>query len=287
MTSDPAIEPWQPLPDGAGTVLAVAGDVRVAAQSGRLRAWRGLRPLWQVEVGEPNPARPTVLADRVLWGPFAVDLDTGAVTDVPFARPAAGFAQTAHAWSSDGTVAVAAGRRRDRAGSPRPAAAWLLGDAGPITLWSGVDVPPVAVFADPRLVVVGHRHPEVHNTEGVLLRSLDGVTSAQRIDGHAGRLLVVEAGALSVWDPAAGTLLGRLRGGWVDACLTPDGALVLAADMAGNLCRLTVASGLLDNVEIPADGPVVGVATDGEVLLASFARLPALRVREFAGFGHA
>ena len=131
MTADPALTPWQALPDGAGTVLAVAGDVRVAAQSGRLRAWRGLDPLWSVEVGEPNPARPTVLADRVLWGPYAVDLDTGSVTDVPFARPPAGYAQTAHAWSADGSLAVAAGRRRDRGGSAPPAAAWLLGDPVP------------------------------------------------------------------------------------------------------------------------------------------------------------
>jgi hypothetical protein len=32
-------------------------------------------------------------------------------------------------------------------------------------------------------------------------------------------------------------------------------------------------------VEVPADGPVIGVATDGQVLFASFAGLPALRVR--------
>jgi hypothetical protein len=279
VTPDSAVTPWQALPDGAGTVLAVAGDVRVAAQSGRLRAWRGLSPAWSVEVGEANQARPTVVADRVLWGPYAVDVDTGAVTVLPFARPPAGYAQTAHAWSADGSLAVAAGRRRDRGGSVPPAAAWLLGESGPQTLWSGSDVPPQAVFVDPALVVVGHRNPEVDGTDGTPLRTLDGVTSAQRIDGRAGRLLVVEAGLLSVWDPARGSLLGRRSGGWVDACLTPDGDLVLAADMAGKLLRLSVAAGLVGEVEVPADGPVIGVATDGQVLFASFAGLPALRVR--------
>ena len=36
--------PWQALPDGVGTVVAVTGEIRVAAQAGRLRAWRGLDP---------------------------------------------------------------------------------------------------------------------------------------------------------------------------------------------------------------------------------------------------
>ena len=69
------------------------------------------------------------------------------------------------------------------------------------------------------------------------------------------------------------------KGGWVDACLTPDGESVLAADMAGNLHLMSVAAGLRGGVEYPADAPVIGVATDGRVLLAAFARLPGLRER--------
>ncbi len=269
---------WQALPDGVGTVLAIAGDVRVAAQAGRLRAWRGLDPIWQAEAGQPNPAVPTILADEVRWGPCAINLHTGAVSEVPWARPATGYVQTAHAWSPDGSMAVAAGRREDPGGSSPPAAAWLLGPSGPTTLWSGADVPPLAMFVDPPLVVVGHRHPDVHRPDGTLVRSLDGVTSAQRIDGHAGRLLVVEAGLLSVWEPSTGTLLRHAPGTWVDACITPDGETVVAADMAGNLHRLAATTGGGDAVETSAD-PVIGVATDGQTLLASFARLPGLRVR--------
>ncbi len=148
-------------------------------------------------------------------------------------------------------------------------------------------MPPVAVFTDPDLVVVGHRNPDVRALDGRWLRSLDGMTPAQRIDGRAGRLLVVEAGSLSVWDPVTGALLGRRSGGWVDACLTPDGESVLAADMAGDLHRLSVAAGLVGGILVPADGPVIGVATDGEVLFASFARMPALRVRALAVSGAA
>jgi hypothetical protein len=269
---------WQALPDGVGTVLAVRGDVRIAAQSGRLRAWRGLEPRWVAEVDSPNPAQPTVLADRVLWGPYAVDLDSGAVTELPFARVPAGYVQTAHAWSPDGSLAAAAGRRLDPGGSSAPAAAWALGRSGASILWSGADVPPLAVLVEPPFIVVGHRNPDVHSVDGTLLRSLDGVASPQRLDGASGRLLVVEAGLLSVWDPSSGVLLGRAPGTWVDACLTPDGETVVAADMAGTIHRLPVATGLRGGVDEPADGPAIGVATDGRELLASFAGLPGLRV---------
>ena len=269
---------WQALPDGVGTVLAIAGDISVAAQSGRLRAWRGLTPIWQAEVPDPNPARPAILADRVLWGPYSVDLPTGTVTDLPFARPPAEYGQTAHAWSADGSLAVAAGRRQDAGGSSPPAAAWLLARSGPTTLWAGADVPPLAVFVDPPLVAVGHRNPDVHAIDGTLLRSLDGVTSPQRIDGHGGRLLAVEAALLSVWESQSGSLLRRMPGTWVDACLTPDGETVVAADMAGNLHRLRVADREGD-VEDQAADPVMAVATDGRTLLAAFAHLPGLRLR--------
>ena len=140
-------------------------------------------------------------------------------------------------------------------------------------------MPPVAVCLDLPFVVVGHRNPDVYSLDGALLRSLEGVTSPPRIDGQAGRLLVVEAGLLSVWELVSGSLLGRAPGTWVDACLTPDGETVLAADMAGRLQRMPVADGLRSAGEVPADGPVMAVATDGRVLLASFAQLPGLRVR--------
>ncbi len=117
---------WAAVPGGVGSVLAVAGDVRVAAEISRLRAWRGLVPLWLAEAPEQNPARPTILADRVCWGPYAADLDTGALTEIPFARPPQGYLATAHAWSPDGSAAVAAGRRRDPGGSAPAVAAWRL-----------------------------------------------------------------------------------------------------------------------------------------------------------------
>lgn len=273
---------WQALPDGVGTVLAVAGDVFVAAQAGRLRAWRGRTPLWLAEVADANPARPTILAERVLWGPYAVATRSGEVTEIAYARPPVGYLQTAHAWSADGSVAIAAGRRRDPGGSGPSAAAWLLTPDGHVPLWSADDVPPTALFIDRDVAIVGHRDPGMYAMDSLLLRSLATATPPQRIDARAGRILLVEAGSLSVRDRSDGSLLGRLEGGWMDACLTPDGTEVLAADLVGNLVRLTVGTGVADTVPEALDDPLTGVATDGSVLLGSFSYPPGLRFRSLA-----
>ena len=271
---------WAALPGGVGSVLAVAGDVRVAAELSRLRAWRGLVPLWLAEAPEQNPGRPTIVADRVCWGPYAVDLDTGGLTEIPFARPAQGYLATAHAWSPDGSAAVAAGRRRDPGGSAPVVAAWRLDPTGPTTLWSGDDVPAVSVAVDGDIAVVGHRDPVVHGAGATLSRVLNAPTPPQRIDIRSARLLLVGSCELSVWDLGTGTLLGRTSGTWMDACLTPDGETVLAVDMSGRLVRLTASDGLRAATVEPQDTPMTAVATDGHVLLAAFAGLPGLRVRE-------
>lgn len=270
---------WQPLPGGVGTTLAVEGDVLVAAQAGRLRAWQGRTALWLAEVGDANPARPTVLADRILWGPYAVNVRSGNVADLPYARPPDDYVQTAHAWSADGSTAIAAGRRKDRGGAGAATAAWLLSREGRVPLWAADDVAPSAVFVDRELAVVGHRDTGVYARDGVPLRSLATATPPQRIDARRGRILLVEAGCLSVWDGSDGTLLGRGEGGWVDACLTPDGETVLAADMAGSLVRLTVGAGLADAAAETLPDPLTGVATDGSVIFGAFAYPPGLRVR--------
>ena len=282
MTTGNATNSWAALPGGVGSVLAVAGAVRVAAEISRLRAWRGLTPLWLAEAPEQNPARPTILADRVCWGHYAVDLGTGALDEIPFARPPEEYRTTAHAWSPDGSVAVAAGRRRDPASSAPPVAAWRLDTTGPTTLWSGDDVPPVAVAVDGATAVVGHRDPVVYSADANPPKVLSAPTPPQRIGIRSAMLLLVGSGELSVWDLATGALLGRTTGTWMDACLTPDGRTVLAVDMSGRLVRMPVAVNLGIATVEPQDSPMTAVATDGNVLLAAFAGLPGLRVRELS-----
>jgi hypothetical protein len=280
VTAETTPDRWTGLPDGAGSVLAVAGEIRVAAQLSRLRGWRGLVPLWLVEVPEQNPARPTILSDRVCWGPYSINLQSGAVEEVPFALLPSHYLQTAHAWSPDGSVAIAAGRRKDPGRSVPAVAAWRLDPGGPTTLWSGDDVPPVAVAIDGDVAVVGHRDPVVHAAGGGPATTLPAPTPPQRIDIRSGRLLLVGSGELSVWDLATGAVLGRAGGLWVDGCLTPDGGTVLAVEMSGSLVRLLALDKLRTAIVDVQETPMTAIATDGDVLFGAFAGLPGLGVRK-------
>ena len=267
---------WTALPEGTGTVLAVSGERCAAAESGRLRLWRGLRGPVVAQVLKANPARPLVLADRVLWGPYAMGLD-GSVTELTWAAVPGDYRQSAHAWSTDGRRAVAAGRRIDPAGTGPENAVWLMSASSSVLVWEGSGVPPAAVgFAGPT-VVVGAGAPELVDEQGHPIGPLDGGTPATRLDSRSGRLLVVESGRLTVWD--GDRQVAARSGFWLDACLTPSGEEILAVGGDGILIRLAVAAGLPDVESISADAPVTGIATDGESVLASFNGLPALRLR--------
>jgi hypothetical protein len=270
---------WSVLPDGVGTVLAVSGERVVAAESGRLRAWQGDRVQWVAQVPEPNPARPRLLPDRVLWGPYSIAWSDGAVTPLPAARPPAGYRQTAHAWSADGATAVLAGGLQDRSSSAPPAAAWLA-EADRVELWSAADLPPVAVAVWSDAVLVGHRSPQPQQLDGrpgPLLDAAAAVVPAQRIDRGGDVLLLVTPGELAVFALSSGALIGAAPGWWVDGCVTPDGRTVIGVAGGGELLAYDVGDGLLPRaLPSPADD-AVAVATDGTSLVAAFRRPPGLR----------
>ncbi len=267
---------WTALPEGTGTVLAVSDGLCAAADAGRLRLWRGFSGPVMAQISSANPARPLVLSDRVLWGPYAIGVD-GSVTELTWAAVPGDYRQSAHAWSTDGRRAVAAGRRIDPAGTGPENAVWLMSASSSLLLWEGSGVPPAAVgFAGPT-VVVGAGAPELIDDQGHPIARLDGRTPATRLDTQSGRLLVVESGQLTVWD--ADRSVAARSGFWLDACLTSDGEEILAVTGDGTLVRLAVASGLPHVESIPADAPITGIATDGESVLASFNGPAALQIR--------
>ncbi|MFV0457764.1 MAG: hypothetical protein ACK5MT_03195 [Actinomycetales bacterium] len=67
---------WRTLPHGVGTRLAIAGQVCVAAESGRIRWWGAEQLLGVREVGTANPASP-----RVLLGPDASGISPSGTGD--------------------------------------------------------------------------------------------------------------------------------------------------------------------------------------------------------------
>jgi hypothetical protein len=267
---------WTELPDGAGTVLAGAGEWTVATQSGRLRAWREATPTVTVEVPAANAGRPTIVGARALWGAFSIDLVDGTFEHIPAAAPDDGYLQTAHAWSRDGAVAVCAASLLEPDGRT-PSAVWLSDGQSRTSLWSGHDVAPKALCATESAVIVGHRSPDVYTHDATLLRTLDGVTSPLRLDARAGRLLVVESSTLTVWDLGPGARVAQASGAWIDACLTPDGRSLLAVDSAGRLRLHEVTDALPAVRDVAADAPVVAVsATDGHIV-AGFNAVPVIR----------
>jgi hypothetical protein len=272
---------WSALDGGTGTVLAVAGEVAIAAQLGTLTVWSDGEPAVTIHAEVPNPARPRVVGRRVHWGPHVVDLDNGTHDRlVPTGDVLPGYAQTAHAWARGGDAAMVAGRWTDPAGHPRAVAALVDGDgARPTMIWEAREDAPVALWVGDATGVVGTRSPEVVDRAGRLVRVLTGTSAPFRIDGDGAgaRLLVAEHATLGVWNLADGELLGRCSGTFVDAALTPDGRRVVTVDFSGRMRVHAVAPELPLVTELDSDDPALAVAVTDDRIVAAFAAMPAIR----------
>jgi hypothetical protein len=231
--------------------------------------------------GAPDPFS----GERVLWGAAVLDLATGRLeslaglraavvgTSAPPARP--GFAPpgsqvSCYAWSPDGSVVLVA---RQETGPPQAvtASAALHHPGGEVLaeLWHGNDLSPVAAWVGPSLAALGTRQSQVLGHDGSHRAELDGTTPPVRIEasGDERRLLVVENHRLRLWDTVSWSPVGTAAGQWLDAALTPDGALVVAVDFAGTLHALDQT--LSPSTPLPAPGRVDGVAvTDDRIAVA-------------------
>lgn len=286
---DPASEEsWQPLPDGAGTALAVSGNIAAAADPGWLRVWRDGVRVAEVAADAPTPGRPQIVGDRVHWGPTVVRLG-GAADEVQVEAygqvgPPEGYVATAYGWSPDGLILAGAAHRLSTTGSEPPSVVWCcdLGSGERTVIWSGADVAPTTLDVG-NVIVVGHRRPTVHDSAGRLLATLPEGIAPLRIEVIEARpadlVLVAEATRLLVCT-VAGDLVGVRDGLFVDGAWAPgDPPAVLAVDFAGQLIEYAVAPGL--PVLRPRSAPdrVLTVTADAERVLAAFAFPPGLRTQ--------
>jgi hypothetical protein len=271
---------WNPLEGGAGTLLAACGTITAAAQVGELTLWSQEVVVSRTAAGAANPARPRIIGDRAYWGPYVVEVDSGApgARLTPPAPP--GYEQTAHAWAPDGRAAVVAARRTGPGGRS-PAVVALLDSSGGQTavLWEADDLAPTALAFGPDHVVIGTRGPRVFDRAGRPVRTLPADTAPFRIDVDqgGGRILVAEHATLTVWDLAAEAEVGRRRGNWVDASLTPDGTRVVTVEFSGRIGVYRASPGLPTAAELEADAPALAVAATDDRVAAAFVRPPAIR----------
>ena len=280
-------ESWQPLPDGAGTALAVSGAIVAAADLGWLRVWRDGVRVAEVAAHTPTPGRPQIVGDWVHWGPTVVHLggarDQPRVDSYPEIGPPEGYAATAYGWSPDGVVLVGAAHRLSPTGSEPPSLVWFcdIGSGERTVVWSGADIPPTTVDVGD-VVVIGHRRPTVHDYSGRPLATLPEGIAPLRVEvttGPKALVYVVEATRLLV-GTADGEIVGVRDGLFVDGAWAPGGPpTVLAVDFAGQLSEYAAAAGLPEVRPWAAPDRILTVAADENHMVAAFAFPPGLRIR--------
>ena len=278
---------WEPLPDGAGTALAVSGGIVASADLGWLRVWRDGVRVAEVAAHTPTPGRPQIVGERVHWGPTVVHLDGSEggprVETRREVGPPEGYAATAYGWSPDGRLLVGAAHRLSPTGSEPPSLVWFcdLGTGERTAVWSGADIPPTTVDVDD-VVVIGHRHPTVHDYSGRLLATLPEGIAPLRIEvttSSPALVCVVEATRLLVCT-VSGQTVGVREGLFVDGAFAPgERPTVLAVDFAGQLTEYAAVAGLPEIRPWSTADRVLTVAADADRMVAAFAFPPGLRIR--------
>ena len=242
--------------------------------------WRNGELLGRFESPVPNPGRLAVVGRRVHWGTRVVDTATGDVAVGPqLSEVLPGYAQTAAAWSPDGSAVLLAGRWGGVVGE-RPTAAAVLVDGGQsTTLWQVSDVAPDALWCGDHRLIVGCRTPAVFDRSGRPAGSLPLETPPFRIDGdRAGSVVLVAGHGRLVVGAADGSVFATADGQWLDAVLAPDGGSVLSVDLSGNLRLRSVEPGLPVRQEISTPDRVVGIGLSDSAIVAAFGVPPAVRV---------
>ena len=271
------------LPLG-GSTIALDGDRVAAASAARLAVWssRGTgERLGETDALWPAPGHPRFLGKRVLWGPGALDLDSGVYVPLESARPAIwpGGSERPHlyAWSVRGDRLLVSSSTGDPS---QPARIVLFnGETGrPLsTLWHADGPAPQAGWVGRRAVVVGFSDPRVFDAatgnESGLVAIGGGTIARIDADDDDRRIVAVDLNrSIVLIDPDTWLVIDRWEGRWQDAAMAPDGRFVAALDFEGTLHFASLAAGRfqpIGDAAAPPDAASIGLTRDAIGLTGS------------------
>jgi WD40 repeat protein len=276
MTAPITLEPWTPLPGGAGDALAVSGRLSASASGTSVVVWDGARVVSTAPVSGSPGGVPRFVGDRLFFGPGW--MEGGRWVDLPSPAPTVHGGVRASAWSRDGRrVALVVDGPWNPAG----------GGASSLLVERGVDGSERVVAVDPGVSAVWVLDAAIVGV-GRELRVWDA--GGERVVGpaHEGGVASVSASRDDAWLLTVGTdgtaLLwstqdfgppSRWSGAWVGAALSPDGRWAVGIDVGGALhaaCRRGVE--LVSEGAMPAVGRVRAVVLDDKRVVASFNEAP-------------
>jgi|GEM_PF-1551223 len=280
-------EPWKNLANGRGTNLAVYEGFAAAAELSRMTVWSAGETLAVIESKTQIPARPQFIKDRLYWGDFILDLDTGTYdqidgvaaalkvgTGLPTVpSPLGDYIPVAITWSTNRDyIVVSANWVGTR--EPRPARVVLLDKKGRFSrvLSQQNEAAPTAVWAGSHAIVVGGRRVEIFSFDGAQIGGFNLTTPAVRIESTLDerKLLLVEHGQLTVIDPTTRSIIGSKRGRFLDASMDPSGQFVMALDLTGKMNLIPIDAYLITQRTLQYPDSIQGLSLGSEQVIASF-----------------
>jgi hypothetical protein len=264
---------WQTLSAEGGGTIALDGDRTAVAGPAHLVVWSGAKRVCASDAPWPAHGAPRFLGDCVLWGPGALDLNSGEYKLLeetrPTTWPGGGEHPSVHAWSAQGDRMLVSYSTGD---SARPTRVTLFeGNTGKAvaTLWHGIELPPQAAWVGRQAAVVGFRDLRVFDASSGAERgtvALDaGTITRLDADTDERHLIAVDLNRSIMWiDPDSWLVIDCWKGRWQDAAIAPGGRYIAALDLSGRLHFACLADGRFH----PIGDAAAGIRYPGSVALS-------------------
>jgi hypothetical protein len=281
---------WRPLPGSYGEYFLIHGNDIAGVQAKRISIWqKGELSFEGISTWECG-GYPLYLGTKIFWNNYLVDMASkksecidilknrlSENTEIPdpTGSAGAGYHPVTFAWSPLADLFVLSEEGFDQSGNSNSRVTLLdMETLGQNVIWEGNDFAPKSVLITNEYIILGTRYISIFDLKGNLLTQLPGEQIPKRIhSSQNGEILLVQTHELiTVWSTKTWKQIGRVKGPWLNAALSPDAEIIYAIDFSGILYATPISKddNTMKILETPA--PLATIDAGEEYLVASFAQ---------------
>jgi hypothetical protein len=285
-----SLDLWQPLPGSYGEYFSIHGNCIAGVQAKRISVWVNgelrFEGISSLECG----GYPLHLGSEIFWNNNMVDVGQekpectelilkGLFENTEMPDPAgnmfSGYHPVTFAWSPHADLLLVSEEGKYQSGISTSRVILLDPEASKhCILWEGSDFAPKAALITGEYIIFGTRDISIFDLRGNLLTLIPGEQIPQRIhSSQNGEILLIQTYELiTLWRTKTWTLIGRIKGPWLNAALSPDAEIIYAIDFSGIMYGTTISETDSPMKIIEAPAPLATIDAGEEYLVASFAQ---------------
>jgi hypothetical protein len=280
---------WRPLPGSYGEYFSIHGNYIAGVQAKRISVWLNGELQFEGISSWECCGYPLQIGSKIFWNnnivdvgsekPECIDILKELYENTEIPDPAvnvfAGYHPVTFAWSPHADLFLVSEEGQDQSGISTSRVLLIDLEASVRNiLWEGNDFAPKAALVTNEYIIFGTRNISIFDLKGNFLTRLPGEQIPQRIHGSQnGEILLIQTYELiTIWRTETWVQIGRIKGPWLNAALSPDAKIIYAIDFAGIMYGTTISETDSPMKIIDAPAPLATIDAGEEYLVASFSQ---------------